>query len=107
MSLCAIGNPKAFVDTLESLRIPVVEKVHFPDHHPYSPMDVQGIIERASQCSVPPQVILCTGKDLAKLSSDRIGQIPLWALEIELQIVSGAEVLDEHLERLCESIRTP
>jgi hypothetical protein len=56
---------------------------------------------------VPPQVILCTGKDLAKLSSDRIGQIPLWALEIELQIVSGAEVLDEHLERLCESIRTP
>ena len=107
MSLCAIGNPKAFVDTLEDLQIPVVEKVNFPDHHPYSPMDVQAIIERASQCSVPPQVILCTGKDLAKLSSDRIGQIPLWALEIELQITSGAEVLDEHLERLCESIRTP
>jgi tetraacyldisaccharide 4'-kinase len=105
MSLCAIGNPKAFVKTLQDLAICVLEQVNFPDHHPYSSMDVQGIIERASQSSVPPQVILCTGKDLAKLASDRIGQIPLWALEIELQIVSGAKVLDEHLERLCETIR--
>ncbi|MFZ4081130.1 MAG: tetraacyldisaccharide 4'-kinase [Pirellula sp.] len=104
MAVSGIGNPNAFLKTLKDLSIPVIEQVLFPDHHPYSPMDVRGIIERASQCSVPPQSILCTGKDLAKFSSDQLGQLPLWALEIELKIVSGAEVLQEYLERVCQSI---
>jgi hypothetical protein len=68
-------------------------------------MDVQGIIERIGQCSFPPQCVLCTGKDLAKLAIDQIGSVPLWALEIELKVVSGVEVLDDYLDRVTGNIR--
>lgn len=104
IALSGIGNPQAFRMTLQQLSISVLDEVVFADHHPYSPMDVRGVIERASQCSEPPQAILCTGKDLAKLSSDQLGSFPLWALEIELKIVSGEEVLQEYLERVCQKI---
>lgn len=100
LALSGIGNPRAFLKTIEGLSGTIVDQIQFPDHHPYSPMDVQGILERISQCSVRPQAVLCTGKDLAKLSSDQLGSIPLWALEIELKIVSGAEVLEEYLDRI-------
>jgi tetraacyldisaccharide 4'-kinase len=106
LGLSGIGNPKAFEKTLQELSVTSVEQVIFPDHHPYGPMDVQVILERASQCSVPPQAILCTGKDLAKLATDQLGAIPLWALEIELKIVLGGEVFDEYLDRLCAMIRS-
>lgn len=104
MAVSGIGNPNAFLKTVEDLGVPVVQQVSFPDHHPYSPMDVQGILQRVSQSSVPPQNIVCTGKDLAKLSSDRLGSLPLWALEIELKVVSGSEVLEEYLDRVCQQI---
>ena len=104
LALCGIGNPKAFVKTLENLPVRVVDQVCFPDHHPYSPMDIQGILERASQCNTEVDAILCTGKDLAKLSCNMLGSIPLWALEIELQVVSGADVAQEYLDRLCQGV---
>jgi hypothetical protein len=69
-------------------------------------MDIQGILERASRCSQTAEAIVCTGKDLAKLSSNQLGTIPLWALEIELQLVAGADVAYEYLDRLCQSIPT-
>lgn len=100
LALSGIGNPRAFLKTIEGLAGTIVDQIQFPDHHPYSPMDVQGILERISQCSVPPQAVLCTGKDLAKLSSDQLGSIPLWALEIELKVVSGEEVFEEYLDRI-------
>ena len=101
LALSGIGNPQAFLETLQRLSVTLIDQIQFPDHHPYSPMDVQGILERISQCSVPPQAVLCTGKDLAKIASNQLGTVPLWALEIELQVISGAEVLNEYLDRLC------
>jgi tetraacyldisaccharide 4'-kinase len=105
LALSGIGNPRAFLKTIEGLSGTIVDHIQFPDHHPYSPMDVQGIIERIGQCSVPPQCVLCTGKDLAKLAIDQIGSVPLWALEIELKVVSGVEVLDDYLDRVTGNIR--
>lgn len=106
LALCGIGNPKAFVNTIQGLSVDVIDQVCFPDHHPYNPMDIQGILERASRCSQTAEAIVCTGKDLAKLSSNQLGTIPLWALEIELQLVAGADVAYEYLDRLCQSIPT-
>ena len=47
---------------------------------------------------------ICSGKDLAKIDSPRIGQFELWSLDIELKIRTGAEILEEFLERVVASI---
>ena len=44
--------------------------------------------------------MLCTHKDLVKLNVDRLGDLALWAVDIELEILEGQEVLERHLEDL-------
>jgi hypothetical protein len=41
--------------------------------------------------------VLCTGKDLVKLSVARLGIRPLWAVGIELAVLSGQDALESRL----------
>jgi hypothetical protein len=60
--------------------------------------------KQASDSEVKCDAILCTGKDLAKIDSLRIGQFELWSLDIELTIRTGTEILQEYLQRIVESV---
>ena len=46
-------------------------------------------------------MLVCTGKDLVKLSADHFRDLPLWAVGIEIEFLSGRESLQSRLERLC------
>jgi tetraacyldisaccharide 4'-kinase len=104
LAVCGLGNPGGFHQTLRHCGATMVERVSFPDHHAYLAGDVQEIQRIATSCNPKCDAIICTGKDLAKLATPSLGRFPLWSLDVELTVLTGAQVLNEHLERICERL---
>ncbi len=108
IAVSGIGNPGGFERSLLSTGAQLLEHVRYADHFPFSSHDIETIGERAAhhaaQQSTPCDAIICTGKDLAKIATPRIGGVPLWALRIEFKIRSGLNILEEHLNRLLPMI---
>jgi len=90
-AFAGIGNPAAFRGTLERLGAELVAFRAFPDHHHYQPHDLASLEAWLRQCG--GTMAVTTLKDLVKIRSDAIGDIPLTALEIALSIDSGADNL--------------
>ena len=98
-AFCGLGNPAGFRYTLEQCGCRVVGFREFPDHHRYTPEDEDSLARWAEELDV--SAVLCTCKDLMKISRDRLGTKPLWAVRIELELLVGQEALESRLRRLC------
>jgi tetraacyldisaccharide 4'-kinase len=91
-AFCGLGNPNAFHATLERLGpAPTMWKT-FPDHHSYTRRDVEALEEWAARLP-DGGFVLTTQKDLVKLRLARLGDRPLWAVKIGLEIRDGEERL--------------
>jgi tetraacyldisaccharide 4'-kinase len=97
-ALCGIGNPTGFRHTLEQCGCQTAGFREFPDHHRYTPRDVQRLARWADELEV--SAVLCTCKDLVKLAVDRLGDKPLWAVRIEIEFLTGQAALESRLRRL-------
>ena len=97
-AFCGLGNPAGFRHTLEACGCRIVGFRQFPDHHRYTPADIDTLATWAGQLEI--SAVLCTGKDLVKLSVDRLGQRPLWAVDIELEFLVGQQALEAKLSAL-------
>lgn len=98
----AIGNPDAFVRTVRGCGADVVARRDFPDHDPYSPETVRALDGWLRTAAGGASMAVCTHKDLVKLRTDRLGGLPLRALQIELQILSEEAYLSSLIERCLE-----
>ena len=105
VAISGIGNPKGFESTLRKNSVRMLEHLVFPDHHPFSQTDIASIADRITAMDPVPDAIVCTGKDLAKLGACRIAGRELWALRVEMQVRTGEDILDEHLQRILERIQ--
>lgn len=63
--MTGIGNPEAFVMTCEALKLKIVDKAFFPDHHHFTPDEVAEVCERAAKLDA---AIVTTVKDLVKIA---------------------------------------
>ncbi|MEN6407796.1 MAG: tetraacyldisaccharide 4'-kinase [Thermoguttaceae bacterium] len=97
-AFCGIGNPAGFRRTVESLGCRLVGFREFPDHHRFEPAELDRLAAWASASGA--EAVLCTGKDLAKLTAERLGDCPLWAVEIELNFLAGRDALETRLHKL-------
>jgi tetraacyldisaccharide 4'-kinase len=97
-AFCGIGNPGAFRRSLAAAGGDVVCWREFPDHHAYRGDD-RAELARAVAASAA-DLVVCTEKDLVKLPVDELGQRPLWALAIEMTILSGGDGLEDVLQRV-------
>ncbi|NQT14405.1 MAG: tetraacyldisaccharide 4'-kinase, partial [Planctomycetes bacterium] len=93
-----IGNPAGFRHTLEQCGYRAVAFREFPDHHRYDRGDVESLIDWAEQLEVG--AVVTTHKDLVKLSVDRLGRHPLWALTVGLEFLAGQTAVEAKLEGL-------
>jgi tetraacyldisaccharide 4'-kinase len=101
-AFCGLGNPDAFRQTLGQLGLNVVAWRTFPDHYPYARADVEELQFWARQH--PAETVLATTqKDLVKIALDRLGDRELWALQIQLQVRSGHDVLEQALRQVLTS----
>lgn len=103
LAFCGIGNPNAFRQTLESLKIPLLGFRSYPDHHAYDDRTIRELIEW-TQTFPGVQRLLCTQKDLVKLQVDRLGPLPLFAAMLDLEIVSGQSLLEEKLRAVSDRV---
>jgi tetraacyldisaccharide 4'-kinase len=97
-AFCGIGNPEGFHRTLAPLCGPLSDLRIFTDHHDYTAADVESLAAWAG--GLEANLVLTTQKDLVKLRSARLGPVPLRALRIGLEIVAGADVMEDALARL-------
>ncbi|MDE3057953.1 MAG: tetraacyldisaccharide 4'-kinase [Bacteroidota bacterium] len=85
LAFCGIGNPKSFRKSLEENRMNVLAVREFPDHHRYSPVEINALQEEMKRSEA--EVLLTTEKDAVRLSNKDIGfDAPLWFLEMKAKI---------------------
>ncbi len=100
VAFCGIGNPKGFQATLGQLGCQIRGFHVFPDHHDYGRADLELLRNIVATTQPAPEVILCTHKDLVKLDATAVAGVPVWAVDIEIDIGVGRRLLEETLERL-------
>jgi tetraacyldisaccharide 4'-kinase len=94
-AFCGIGNPAGFRHTLESSGFAVAAFRPLADHCAYSAAELTALEAWAAAASA--SAVICTKKDLVKLSETHLGGHPLWALEIELAIDAGHDAFVQRL----------
>ena len=100
-AFCGIGNPAGFRHTLSTLGCEVVTWLEFADHHNYSSDDVQSLVDWAADA----EMALCTRKDLVKLRLESLGNVPLFALQVEIEFLAGQSELEAALEHVLQNIK--
>ena len=64
-AFCGLGNPRSFWSTLEELKLEVVFRWAFRDHHVYHPEELQRLVAQASHCGA--EAFVTTEKDVLNL----------------------------------------
>lgn len=101
-AFCGIGNPAAFFQTLRDCGCDLVGVHEFPDHHAFAVRDFQLLAEVVG--SVPNvEAVVCTSKDLVKISPQRIAGHPVHALRIEMQLEQGLADLERQLAAVLDA----
>jgi tetraacyldisaccharide 4'-kinase len=98
-AFCGIGNPAGFRHTLDGCGCEIAGWREFPDHHNYARDDVQSLGAWASELrsSAAVEAVVCTHKDLVKIQSASIGELPLWAVAIGIELLAGCDTLEQSL----------
>jgi tetraacyldisaccharide 4'-kinase len=95
LAFCGLGNPAGFRHTLETCGYDVVAFHEFPDHHAYSPADLEVLATAAGNCEA--EALVCTQKDLVKIGLDRLGDRSLWAIRVGIEFLAGREEFERKL----------
>ena len=98
-AFAGIGNPAAFRRLLESSAAELLGFRAFADHHRYAPGDIAAIAAWARDLRA--DLVVTTLKDLVKIPAERLDDIPLFAVEIAMEILVG----EDRLESLLASVR--
>jgi tetraacyldisaccharide 4'-kinase len=88
-AFAGIGNPAAFRATIETLGATLVGFRPFPDHHAYTPIDLRALGDWAT--GLRADLVVTTLKDLVKVRADRLGDRPLFALEVALELLPDTD----------------
>lgn len=90
IAVCGIGNPMAFIKTLQSLNPAALRAIPFPDHHRYSKEDLKTILKTAKKMEA--DLVVITEKDEYKLLAlsefSDFSELPIMTLDVELLITS-------------------
>lgn len=95
---CGIGNPDGFKHALAQLGCQIVGFLAFSDHCAYGEHEIKQLQSAVADSS--PIAVVCTRKDLVKIPLENINEAPLWALSIELDMLSDGEPLESKLSGL-------
>lgn len=103
-AFCGIGNADGFRRTLMSqgIGLPNERFIQFPDHHHYSYEDLKNVVRQAELQGA--EAFFTTRKDLVKIRQDRLGNISLWALDIDLEFIDPPDFLPGLLRTFVPSV---
>ena len=88
-AFCGIGNPSAFVANLREWGFQIVAERFFPDHHRYTPEDIQVIESEARRAGA--DALICTEKDFFNMANAQFPSFDVSYCRISLQMERGEE----------------
>jgi tetraacyldisaccharide 4'-kinase len=100
-AFCGVGNPDAFLRTLESVGARVVRSRVYEDHHLYDAQDLRRMNAEAREFMA--EIIVTTEKDATKVAAADF-EIPLASLRVEIEVVLNEDLLDERLLAVARDI---
>ncbi len=68
VAFCGIGRPARFFASLEANGFTLVERIAFPDHHPFTPAEFGALAAKARKAGA---ALIATEKDLVRLSPEQ------------------------------------
>ena len=95
VAFAGIGNPQAFVKTLQQLGSEVAALFVFPDHYCYTVQDWQVIMQAARQQQAT--CLVTTEKDAVRFPASWEAEIPVYALRIGMRFFQGEPALPQQL----------
>jgi tetraacyldisaccharide 4'-kinase len=104
-AFCGVGNPAGFRHTLKACGYETIAWREFADHYRYARKDIESLAAWADASDA--EAVVCTHKDLVKLATDRIGRLPLWAVTIAVEFLSGEKGLNSRLAGLLAQVTDP
>jgi tetraacyldisaccharide 4'-kinase len=96
-AFCGIGNPEGFRHTLSECGCQVAAWREFPDHFSYDATAIAELDKWIAASNV--ESVVCTHKDLVKLSVEKLGGRPLCAVQVGIEFLAGQDKLEELLEK--------
>jgi tetraacyldisaccharide 4'-kinase len=103
-AFCGIGNPAGFRHTLAGCGLNLAGFRELPDHFAFPP-DELAKLEQWTGSLGKLAAVLCTRKDLVKIPRENLAGLPLWAVEVSLEVTTGREELEALLEPLARKVQ--
>ena len=95
LAFCGIARPESFTKMLTGSRYEPLETVAFPDHHPYSEVDIAKLLERARQSGA--NGFVTTEKDAVKITPELRGRLedvgPLIVARLNVELMDEKDAM--------------
>lgn len=104
VAFAGIGNPEPFFDSLPELGANLVATTSFEDHCRYDRTTVDRLAQwLAEQRQQHGEITaICTHKDMVKLRTRELANVPILALGIEVRFLEGADSFWEAIDRFSQ-----
>lgn len=99
-SFSGIATPDKFEEFLRRYGAKIAYNRRFFDHHNFTEKDLEEVF--AGAVASKASYIITTEKDMVRLSRDLKPPIPLYYLRLEIEILSGEDVFESAVKRICE-----
>ncbi|MCL1887749.1 MAG: tetraacyldisaccharide 4'-kinase [Kiritimatiellaeota bacterium] len=103
LALSGIASPKGFENFCRGYGATLGRVKRFADHHRYTADEILGAINDAADAGL--DALVTTEKDAVRFPRLQSTAIPVCYLRVEIEIISGADVFERVLRRVCE--KTP
>jgi tetraacyldisaccharide 4'-kinase len=92
LAFCGLGSPEGFAQGLSGLGLTVLGLETFPDHHPYTPAEIEALWEKAR--GLGAAALVTSEKDAVRLPPVTPSGLRLWQTRLELVFDQGPGSLD-------------
>jgi len=99
-AMSGIATPESFENSLRDLGALLEITARFADHHRFTAKEIKSFSERCIRRDV--DAILTTEKDAVRIPAVETGEMPIYFLRVEIEILSGHPHWEHFIRRLCE-----
>jgi tetraacyldisaccharide 4'-kinase len=99
-SICGIAVPESFEGALTGLGARIELAQSFADHHRFRRKEVEQFVRRCSRRRL--DAVVTTEKDAVRFPRILDPELPILALRVEIELLSGHEAWNELLQRLIQ-----
>jgi tetraacyldisaccharide 4'-kinase len=99
-ALSGIAVPESFENGLRKLGAKVHWTARFNDHHRFQEKEIVNFINRCEKADA--HAILTTEKDFVRFPKLPPGEIPIYFLRVEIEIVRGRELFEKLVRTIAE-----